>query len=92
MSLMSSESIGIEEKDFHLKKIFFEKEYMNYNYTLSVMTESANYSLTTIFVPEAVRKYNNNQLAVAAKELQSDYIEDDELTMFKSLDSEGFYE
>ena len=88
MSLMS-ESIRIEEKDFHLKKIFFEKEYMNYNYTLSVMTGSVNYPITIIFIPEIV---NRKQLAIAAKSLQSDYIEDDELTIFKSLDTEDFYE
>ena len=84
---LSSESITIKETAPDFGKLFFEKEYVNYNYAPRIMSES----VTFILVPLSMEP-NKNRLRAAAKALCSDYIENEELTIFTSLDAEDFYE
>ncbi|MCX5885576.1 MAG: hypothetical protein NT096_06680 [Proteobacteria bacterium] len=89
MSLLS-ESMRIAEKDFDLSRMFF-KEYMNYNYTLNVMSESVKYPITLfILMPSSEENVGKKELTIAAKALYSDYKENDELTIFTALDTEDF--
>lgn len=89
MSLVSESTIKETVPD--LSKLFFEKEYINYNYTPRVMSESVNYPITFVFIP-MTEELTKDRLKAAAKALYSDYAEDDELTIFTSLDTEDFHE
>jgi len=90
MSLLS-ESMRIAEKDFDLSRMFFAKEYVNYNYTLNVMSESIKCPITLfILMPPSEENVGKKELTIAAKALYSDYKENNELTIFTALDTEDF--
>lgn len=58
------------------------KYYINYATKVTIV----------LFPIEEINKESKRQLAIAAKELLSDYEEDEELTIFTRLDAEDFYD
>ena len=62
---------------------------------LGIIAKQENRTISDIireFLDEQLRLREGREMLKAAKLLKEDYTNDKELTVFKALDSEGFYE
>lgn len=86
-----SYSVNITEQDLNPLKITIQREQMNYNYgPLTVKSNNVTYPFTIIVIP-SIKEVRKKKLISAAEALLKDYEEDDELTIFTSIDADDFH-